>query len=56
MIIPAGKMTEDEAESAISAILKKLGGRVPKGSKVTLAANVDNLKAKMDEVKKSAQV
>ena len=49
LIIPAGKMTDDEAESAIGVILKKLGGRVPKGSKVMLASNVDNLKSKMDE-------
>ena len=37
-------MSDEDAEGAIAAILKKLGNRVPKGSKVTLASNVDNLK------------
>jgi len=54
LVIPAGKMSDEDAEGAIAAILKKLGNRVPKGSKVTLASNVDNLKAKMDEIKKAA--
>lgn len=44
LVIPAGKISDEEAENVISAIVKKLGGRVPKGSKVTLASNVDNLK------------
>ena len=44
LVIPAGKMSDEDAEGAIAAILKKLGNRVPKGSKVTLASNVDNLK------------
>merc|ERR1712131_521377 len=50
--IPAGKMTEEEAEGVIQAVIKKLGGRVPKGSKVTLASNVEKLKAKNDELTK----
>ena len=46
------KISDEEGENAIQAIVKKLGGRVPKGSKVTLASNVENLKTKMDELKK----
>ena len=44
LVIPAGKMSDEDAEGAIAADLKKLGNRVEKGSKVTLASNVDNLK------------
>ena len=46
LVIPAGKISDEEAENIISALVKKLGGRVPKGSKVTLASNVDNLKVR----------
>ena len=53
--IPAGKMTEEEAEGVIQAVIKKLGGRVPKGSKVTLASNVEKLKAKNEELAKENQ-
>lgn len=53
--IPSGKMTEEEAEGVIQAVLKKLGGRVPKGSKVTMASNVDKLKAKNEELTKENQ-
>merc|ERR1712131_259306 len=53
--IPSGKMTEEEAEGVIQAVIKKLGGRVPKGSKVTLASNVEKLKAKNDELTKENQ-
>ena len=50
-VIPAGKLTEEEGEKLIGQILKGLGGRVPKGSKVTLASNAENLKKKNDELK-----
>merc|ERR1712176_1374479 len=53
--IPSGKMTEEEAEGVIQAVIKKLGGRVPKGSKVTMASNVDKLKAKNEELTKENQ-
>jgi len=53
--IPSGKMTEEEAEGVIQAVIKKLGGRVPKGSKVTMASNVDKLKAKNEELVKENQ-
>ena len=53
--IPSGKMTDEEAEGVIQAVLKKLGGRVPKGSKVTMASNVDKLKAKNEELTKENQ-
>jgi len=53
--IPSGKMTEEEAEAVIQAVVKKLGGRVPKGSKVTMASNVDKLKAKNEELTKENQ-
>merc|ERR1712157_367232 len=53
--IPSGKMTEEEAENVIQAVIKKLGGRVPKGSKVTMASNVEKLKAKNDELNKENQ-
>ena len=53
--IPSGKMTDEEAEGVIQAVLKKLGGRVPKGSKVTMASNVDKLKSKNEELTKENQ-
>jgi len=50
-VIPAGKLSEEEGEKLIGQILKGLGGRVPKGSKITLASNAENLKKKNDELK-----
>jgi DNA repair exonuclease SbcCD ATPase subunit len=55
LVIPSGKMSEEDAEGVITAVIKKLGGRVPKGSKVTLASNVDKLKAKNEELTKENQ-
>merc|ERR1711990_471211 len=52
VLVLKNKISDEEGENAIQAIVKKLGGRVPKGSKVTLASNVENLKTKMDELKK----
>jgi len=53
--IPSGKMSEEDAEGVIQAVIKKLGGRVPKGSKVTMASNVEKLKAKNEELTKENQ-
>ena len=47
VLVLKNKMSEEEGENAIQSVLKKMGGRVPKGSKLTLASNVDNLKKKM---------
>merc|ERR1712019_157425 len=55
LTLPSGKITDEQAEEFIQTIIKRLSGRVPKGSKVTLASNVDNLKKKLDEANGNAQ-
>merc|ERR1711972_63654 len=55
LTIPNGKLSDEQAEDFIQTIIKRLNGRVPKGSKVTLASNVENLKKKLDEANGNAQ-
>merc|ERR1712019_33829 len=55
LTLPSGKITDEQAEEFIQTIIKRLSGRVPKGSKVSLASNVDNLKKKLDEANGNAQ-